>query len=71
MIRSAATSDRQIVVATQSPTLLDEFRPEEVIVAGRVGDATRYTRLDAKRLNTWLTDYSLGELWLKNEIGGR
>ena len=37
----------------------------------RVNDGTRLTRLDRERLAGWLEDYSLGQLWEKNEFGGR
>lgn len=61
----------QVIMATQSPTLLDHFEPEDIIVANRVNGAAKFERLDAERLEVWLEDYSLGQLWEKNEIGGR
>ncbi len=70
LVHHAATQS-QIIMATQSPTLLDHFEPEDVVVANRVGGEARFERLDAQRLAIWLEDYSLGELWEKNEIGGR
>ena len=70
LIQKAAI-DSQIVVATQSARLLDYFDPEDVIVAERQFEATKLTRLDSAELTEWLEDYSLGELWEKNEIGGR
>ena len=66
-----ASVESQIVVATQSPVLLDHFEPSDVIVAERVNGATRLRRLDGEDLAVWLEDYSLGQLWEKNEIGGR
>lgn len=66
-----ASVDTQIVISTQSSLLLDEFRPEEVLVADRIDGATELRRLDAGRLATWLENYSLGQLWRKNELGGR
>ena len=72
LIRQAATKT-QIVLATQSSLLLDHFLPEDVVVADRVHGSTRFTKCgeDKERLTTWLEDYSLGQLWEKNEIGGR
>ena len=67
--QAAATS--QVVLATQSPVLLDHFDPEDVLVADRVEGQTQFSRLDADKLENWLHDYSLGQLWEKNEIGGR
>jgi predicted ATPase len=61
----------QILLATQSPALLDHFEPEDVVVAERVGGATTLERLDAGRLGTWLEDYTLSELYDKNLLGGR
>lgn len=70
MIRMAS-KDSQIIIATQSPRLLDEFDPHDVLVAEREGMATQIQRLDPKPLRPWLEDYSLGQLWEKNVIGGR
>ena len=63
--------ETQVVLATQSPLLLDHFQPEDVLVAERVAGETRFTRLDGAALKTWLEDYSLGQLWEKNHFGGR
>ena len=69
MVNKAAVYG-QVIMATQSPTLLDHFEPEEVIVANRINGEARFERLDADRLRVWLEDYSLGQLWEKNEFGG-
>ncbi len=61
----------QIIVSTQSPQLLDEFDPGDIIVVDKVDGASTFTRLDADQLSQWLTDYSLGDIWRKNLIGGR
>jgi predicted ATPase len=61
----------QVIVSTQSPLLLDHFAPEDVLVADRIGGGTQFTRLESPKLTAWLEDYSLGQLWEKNEIGGR
>ena len=62
----------QIIITTQSPALLDYFEPENVIVVeqNELG-VSEFKRLDCKRLESWLEDYSLSELWSKNELGGR
>jgi predicted ATPase len=62
---------RQVILSTQSPALLDEFSPEEVVVAERKDGATELRRLDAEALASWLDDYSLSELYDKNVLGGR
>ncbi len=68
LVKQAKT---QIILSTQSSLLLDHFRPEDVLVADRVDGQTQFTRLDVTNLKTWLQDYGLGQLWEKNEIGGR
>lgn len=66
-----ASVETQVIVSTQSPFLLDHFEPEDVLVADRIADSTQFTRLESEKLATWLDDYSLGQLWEKNELGGR
>ena len=66
-----ASTESQVIVSTQSSLLLDHLEPEDVLVADRGDGATRFSRLDSARLQSWLEDYSLGQLWEKNEIGGR
>ena len=51
--------------------LLDHFNPDDVLVADRVNGGTQLTRLNSTELDSWLEDYSLGELWEKNHFGGR
>src|ERR1039458_4293202 len=70
LIRQASVNT-QVIVATQSSLLLDHFAPEDVLVASRVEGGTQLTRLDSEQLAGWLEDYSLGQLWEKNEFGGR
>jgi predicted ATPase len=70
-----ASLETQSIVSTQSALLLDYFDPEDVLVVDRVGGAgggnTSVSRLNRDKLNSWLQDYSLGQLWEKNMIGGR
>jgi predicted ATPase len=70
LIKHASTST-QVIVSTQSSLLLDHFDPEDVLVSNRAGSATQIKRLEAENLSEWLKDYSLGQLWEKNEFAGR
>lgn len=70
LLRSAS-KERQIVVSTQSVSLLNQFTAEDIIVANRHEDCTYLQRLDPGALESWLAEYSLGELWDKNLLGGR
>lgn len=60
-----------MILSTQSSLLLDHFEPEDVLVAERSQGATQLKRLESPQLESWLEDYSLGQLWEKNELGGR
>ena len=66
-----ASEKTQVIISTQSPMLLDHFTPEDVLVAERVSGGAHFTRLDSEKLGSWLQNYSLGQLWEKNEFGGR
>lgn len=60
----------QVVISTQSSSFLDNFGAEDVIVVNREGKESLFTRLDPEKLEGWLEEYSLGEVWEKNVIGG-
>ena len=71
MLKEAAEI-KQVIVSTQSVELLNNFEPEDVVVVQREDDASVFKRLDATELQDWLSeDYSLGELWKRNILGGR
>jgi len=61
----------QVVVATQSVTLMNQFEANDLIVVERRNGFSSFERLDQQRLSDWLADYSLGDLWEKNLLGGR
>jgi len=61
----------QIVISTQSPQLISYFEPEDIIVVDLIDNQSSFRRLSAEELKDWLEDYTLGELWEKNIIGGR
>jgi predicted ATPase len=82
LVRSAAAKS-QVIMTTQSVTLLNQFSPEDVVVIdreeetdnGAVGESRAksvFRRLsDDEELDAWLEDYAIGELWEMNRIGGR
>lgn len=66
-----ASEKKQIIVSTQSVELVNQLSPEDVIVTERHEGASVFQRLDPERLKDWLEEYSLGELWKMNVVGGR
>ncbi|MBQ3946742.1 MAG: AAA family ATPase, partial [Alphaproteobacteria bacterium] len=66
------SAQKQVIISTQSVELLNEFDVEDVVVVNKDSNgATSFRRLDEESLKIWLDDYSLGDLWQKNILGGR
>jgi predicted ATPase len=70
MLKQVAES-KQVIVSTQSVELLNAFRAEDVVVVDREDGASTLRRLDPADLVDWLEDYTLGDLWKRNVLGGR
>ena len=66
-----ASHRTQVIISTQSAPLLDHFEPEDVIVVERENGESIFGRVDRADLTEWLEEYTLGELWWKNVLGGR
>jgi predicted ATPase len=60
----------QVIVATQSQTFLNNFEPAEIITVEWHQGQTYFNRLEAAKFKDWLEDYSIGELWQRNVLGG-
>jgi predicted ATPase len=60
----------QVIVATQSPALIDQFAVDDIIVVNRKDGASTFERLNEDDFSEWLESYSVGELWTKNVIAG-
>ena len=70
LLRSAA-AQTQVVVSTQSVTLVNQFGPEDIVVVDREGRQSTFGRLSEHELEVWLDEYGVGDLWEKNLLGGR
>lgn len=66
-----ASENTQIIISTQSINLIDNFEPEDIIVTDRSNDGSVFKRLNSVELKDWLADYSLGDLWGKNQFGAQ
>jgi predicted ATPase len=65
------SSQRQVIVSTQSVPLVNQFDPEDLIIVDREDGQSVFKRVEPKKLESWMGEYSLGELWEKNLLGGR
>lgn len=70
LFQQTAQKYRHVIVSTQSAQLLNEFDPDNVVVVERTNKGSVFRRLDPNQLSGWLEDYTLGELWQKNVLGG-
>jgi predicted ATPase len=69
-IFEVVSNKTQIIASTQSSTFTDFFDVEDIVVADTKDNATTFTRLNAEQYKEWVEEYSVGELWQKNLIGG-
>jgi len=68
-----ASERTQIILTTHSKDLVDMFssRPEYVVTAEyEPGEGTKLLRHTRDELDIWLDHFSLGDLWVRGEIGG-
>lgn len=70
-LMKSASQEHQLIISTQSVELVNEFEVEDLIVVDKRGGASTFKRPDAAALADWLAEYSLGDLWKKNLLGGR
>ncbi len=66
----------QVILATQSIQLVNNFEPEDIIVVDRDRENrqsifTRANEIEHIHLQDWLEEYGLGEIWFKGLIGGK
>jgi len=70
-LMKSAAERHQLIVSTQSVELVDQFELEDLIVVDKRSGSSTFTRPQPQALEEWLTEYSLGDLWTKNLLGGR
>lgn len=70
MMQAVARQGKQVIATTQSVTLINQFQPEDIIIADRKDNQSVFRRLDEKEIKDWLDEYALGEIWEKDIIGG-
>ena len=69
-LMKVAAAKTQVVVATQSPLLIDQFGFEDIVVASRKEGATTFERLEEKDFAAWLDEFTIGEMLTNNIIQG-
>ncbi|HJJ42500.1 MAG TPA: AAA family ATPase [Methanocorpusculum sp.] len=67
---SLASIKSSILISTQSVQLVNRFSPDDIIITENRLGQTEIKRLSGSDLEEWLEDYSLGDIWQMNIIGG-
>lgn len=67
----SASTRMQVIVSTQSVQLLNEFSLENLIVVEREQSNSAFRRVDSAEFKLWMENYSIGDLWEMNILGGR
>jgi len=61
----------QVIVSTQSVELINEFTLDDLVIVDRKKGVSFFRRLEEKDFLLWLDEYTVGDLWNKNLLGGR
>ena len=68
----ALAQEKQVIVATQSPLLVDAFGLDEIIVLDLKDGKSELRKLNPDEFRIWIEeDFTPGQLWEKNLFGGR
>jgi predicted ATPase len=66
----SASARTQVIVSTQSVELINEFSIDDLVIVEQLEDGSIFRRDNQREFETWLKEYSVGELWEKSIIGG-
>ena len=70
-IVKVTSKDNQVICSTQSVTFANKFNPDDFIVVDQNEGKSEFKRVSTDELSEWLDDFSMGDIWSKNLIGGR
>jgi predicted ATPase len=67
-----ASEKTQLIVTTHSDVLVSALteQAESVLVCDYLENGTTLHRLEAEKLELWLKDYRLGDIWRSGKVGG-
>lgn len=68
LIKSVASKNCQVIIATQSTDLISYFDPEDILTVDQVNGESVFKRLDPETLSVWLEDYTVDDLWKRKII---
>ena len=75
LIKMAAAKGCQIILSTQSVSIIDQFSPENILIVERESDLfdhskshSVFKRLNPNHLKEWISEYSLSEIISRNLV---
>lgn len=71
LIRNISKKGVQVIISTQSISLVEKFELNDIIIVEKKGKTSSFNRLNIDDFEDWIDEYSIGELWEKNLLGGR
>ena len=70
LFKNVVAYGKQIIATSQSVSFINEFSYEDIIVADRINGQSTFRRLNKKEVKNWLDEFSMGDIWARNIIGG-
>lgn len=73
VIEASQSWDRQIFIATHSPVLLSQFKPDEIVLASlaETGSPSLRRLSEIDEVRVLLADYSVGSLYMAEAVGAQ
>lgn len=71
LIKGISAKGTQVIISTQSVPLIENFTINDIIIVEKEGKSSVFKRPDMEFLKEWIDEYTLGELWEMNLLGGR
>ena len=71
LIKGISAKGTQVIISTQSVPLIENFTINDIIIVEKEGKKSIFKRPDMEFLKEWIDEYTLGELWEMNLLGGR
>ena len=69
-MKAVVKKGKQIVATSQSVTFINEFNYDDIVVVDRKNECSIFRRLEEDEVKDWIDEFSLGDIWEKNIIGG-
>lgn len=70
LMKAVSKNGKQIIVTSQSVTFINEFNYDDIVIVDRKDNESTFRRLEEQEVKSWLDEFSLGDIWERNIIGG-